>query len=58
MKIVLIKKWSPANINQVSKVTVFYDLLLSARTAMWCVPVVLTETENEKMRNDAAKMTL
>ena len=33
--------------------------LLSARTAMWSMPVVLTETENENdsaNQNDAAKM--
>ena len=36
-------------------------LLLSARTAMWSVPVVLTETENENdsvNQNYVAKMTL
>ena len=34
-------------------------LLLSARTAMWSMPVVLTETENENdsaNQNDVAKM--
>ena len=36
-------------------------LLLSARTAMWSMPVVLTETENENdstNQNYVAKMTL
>ena len=36
-------------------------LLLSARTAMWSMPVVLTEMENENdsvNQNDGAKMTL
>ena len=36
-------------------------LLLSARTAMWSMPVVLTETENENdsaNQNDVAKLTL
>ena len=36
-------------------------LLLSARTAMWSIPVVLTETENENdsvNQNYIAKMTL
>ena len=36
-------------------------LLLSARTAMWSMPVVLTEMENENdspNQNDVAKMTL
>ena len=35
--------------------------LLSARPAMWSMPVVLTETENENdsaTQNDTAKMTL
>ena len=35
-------------------------LLLSARTAMWSMPVVLTETENENdsaNQNYVAKMT-
>ena len=35
--------------------------LLSARTAMWSMPVVLTETENENdsvNQNYVAKMTL
>ena len=35
--------------------------LLSAKTAMWSMPVVLTETENENdpaNQNDVAKMTL
>ena len=35
--------------------------LLSARTAVWSMPVVLTETENENdsaNQNDAAKMML
>ena len=34
--------------------------LLSARTAVWSAPVVLTETENENdsaNQNDVAKMT-
>ena len=38
----------------------FVVSLLSARTAMWSMPVVLTETENEKdsvNQNDIAKMT-
>ena len=37
-----------------------HNLLLSARTAMWSMPVVLTETENENdspNQNDVAKMT-
>ena len=37
------------------------NLLLSARTAMWSMPVVLTETENENdsaNQNDIAKITL
>ena len=36
-------------------------LLLSARTTMWSMPVVLTETENENdsvNQNSIAKMTL
>ena len=36
------------------------ELLLSARRAMWSMPVVLTETENENdsaNQNDVAKMT-
>ena len=36
-------------------------LLLSARRAMWSMPVVLTETENENdsaNQNDVAKMML
>ena len=38
-----------------------HDLLLSAKTAMWSMPVVLTETENENdsvNQNDIAKMML
>ena len=40
------------------------SLLLSVRTAMWSMPVVLTETENENdsanqnCKNDVAKTTL
>ena len=37
-----------------------WELLLSARTAMWSMPMVLTETENENdsaNQNDVAKMT-
>ena len=39
----------------------FGCLLLFARTAMWSMPVVLTEWENENdsvNQNDVAKMTL
>ena len=38
-----------------------FDFLLSARTALWSVPVVLTVTENENdsaNQNDVAIMTL
>ena len=38
-----------------------YPSLLSARTTMWSMPVVLTETENEydsANQNDVAKMML
>ena len=41
--------------------TPYIAFLLSARTAMWSMPVVLTETENENdsvNQNYVAKMTL
>ena len=41
--------------NAISQKGCFNSLLLSARTAMWSMPVVLTESEN---KNDSVKMTL